>query len=135
MGQASHRFENAAGFLQTRLSPYRVAELAHRQSPPTSTPMLRYLGGGNGWLQFSIRGLGGVTEYMTFVVNIDSTLVGCDVKTDIMSFTTSQDKVGFVPAGRKQLVGYKQYRAFFDRLAREVLAEDPTARAGFSEVG
>ncbi|NLG47178.1 hypothetical protein [Gordonia sp. (in: high G+C Gram-positive bacteria)] len=135
MGNASHRFQNARGHLQTRLSPYRVAELAHRQSPPTPTPTLRYERGGPGFLQFSVRGFAGVFNQMTFVVHISSTDYGCEVKTDIQAFTTSQQKVGIIPAGRKALLGYKQYQQFFERLSREVAAEDPTSRATFSGVG
>lgn len=85
-------------------------------------------------MHFSVRALGPFTEVMTFDLMLDSAPYGTRGETEIRSFTTSQAKVGFIPAGRKSLEGYKGYRKYFDRLTRALWTEDPATQSGFQEV-
>lgn len=128
---AKHKKSNATVEIESTLSADAVAALCQQLAP--SVQGVRLEGATPGRVHFSIRGLGGFSELMTFRVDISDTPGGSRATTRIESFKTTQETIMFIPVTPKSLVGYRSYRNFAVKLGEEVQRDDPSARSVFTE--
>jgi hypothetical protein len=87
-------------------------------------------------LNFSIAAPSFRREFMTFALRVAPGTGGngCQVQVSITSFKTKQTKaLGFIPAGKKRLLGYGQYQTFMNQFAAGVRAKDPSARVDITD--
>lgn len=135
-----HKYAHSHIDVQTRLSADRVAELTMAIGGNTAATGMstwraatRFEGAQPGRTNFSIRGIGGFSEMITFHVDITDTPTGSSARSQIDNYKTSQQTVFFIPVSPKDMVGYGTYRKFMDSLSEAIRQEDPAAQVSVTE--
>jgi hypothetical protein len=91
-------------------------------------------GPGPGRTNFSIRALGEVVEFMTFLVAITDADGGATASSHIDSLMTKQDKLlMLIPLGPKSMIAYKTYRLFTENIRAAIAAADTSSRTVLTE--
>lgn len=137
---ATHKFSRSSIQITTDLSADRVAEISKQVGESTKGNVrigmnnVRFEGASEGRINFSIRALGDLMEFMTFHVAVTDADCGAKASSHIDSFKTKQEKLFMlIPLGPKNMLAYKTYRLFMENLKAAVAAADAKSRAVLTE--
>lgn len=122
-----HKFAAARLICSTSLPPSRVAEIAAGIGTERKGffSKVKYVSASAGRLRFTVVGVGGLVEQMTFHVEVTEGNGRAQVRTAIDTFLTTQQKLlVFIPIGPKEMVAWGAYKAYMRELAEALQRED-----------
>jgi len=137
---ATHKFSGSSIQIATSLSADRVAEISKQVGESTKGNFkigmnhVRFEGASEGRVNFSIRALGDLMEFMTFHVSITDADGGAEASSHIDRFKTKQQKLFvLIPFGRKRMLSYNTYRLFMENMKVAIAAADTKSRVVLTE--
>ncbi len=89
---------------------------------------------GETWILYVVQGLlRSWSRFMTFTVSMSSEGGRSTLKTDIVTYSTTQTTVMFIPVTPKKMVVRHVYLQFINKVANTVRQADPSARIALNE--
>ena len=137
---AKHKFSGAHVVISTNLTGDEAARIAKSVGEGTKGDIriglnhVRFEGAQQGRLNFSIRALKDVMEFMTFHVDITPSATGSQIRSSIDGFKTKQQKLFMlIPIAPKRMLAYKTYSLFMRNLEQAFAAADASAQTSITE--
>jgi hypothetical protein len=135
---ATHKFSRSSIQITTSLSADRVAEISKQVGESTGVKIgmnhVRFEGASEGRVNFSIRSLGDLREFMTFHLSIMDVDGGAEASSHIDRFKTKQETLlAVIPLGPKRMLCYNTYRLFMENMKEAIAAADTRSRVVLTE--